>query len=90
MFFFFFSFTFDGGRGHGFFCTFFIKNNLEGGKGVGRGFFSFTFCYSFIILKFFVTFCLFSRRKEGMSFFSFFSFLELGKWVWILLFYIFF
>ncbi len=79
----------QGDGGMVFFSLFFKKIILKGGRGCGMGFFSFTFCYSFIIWKFFVTFCLFSRRKEGMSFFEFFLILELGKWMWVLLFYIF-
>jgi len=82
--------TFEGGRVHGFFFTFFFKI-LERGKGVGTWvFIFFTFCYSFIIWKLFVIFCLFLKGKEGVRFFSFFSILELGKWVWVLLFHLLF
>jgi hypothetical protein len=58
----------------------FKKNKIL--KGVVRGFFfSFTFCYSFIIWNFFlVTFCLFWKGKVGHEFFlSFFLFLNLGS-----------
>jgi hypothetical protein len=54
-----------------FFSLFFLKN-LEVGKGGGwRGefFFSFAFCYSFIIWKFFVTFCLFLKGEGWHEFF---------------------
>jgi hypothetical protein len=58
--------TFEGGRGHGFFFTLKKKKkkNLEGGKRVSVWVvFFFTFCHSFIIWNFFVSFCLFLKGK---------------------------
>jgi hypothetical protein len=49
----------------------FEKTNLEGGGGVSF-FPSFTFCYSFIICKFFVIFCLFLKREGGHEYFFIF------------------
>jgi hypothetical protein len=56
---------------------------------VGCGFF---FSSLFVTLLLFGIFCYFLfilKGEGGMSFFSFFSILELGKWVWVLLFHIF-
>ncbi len=70
--------TFEGGRRHGSFFTFFKKKIL---KGVGRGFFFLHFLLLFYYLEvFFVTFCLFWKGKVGHEFFlSFFLFLNLGS-----------
>ncbi len=80
--------TFEGGKKEWFFSTLEKKKFL---KGVVRGFFfSLTFCYSFIIWKFFLLLFVYSGRgRWAMSFFLVFLFSWIGKWVWILLFHIF-
>ncbi len=56
------------------FFSLFFKENLEGGKWVGRvGFFVFLiFCYSFIIWKFFCYFLFILEGGRGHEFFFIF------------------
>jgi hypothetical protein len=57
------------------------------GEGGGGFFFPFTFCYSFIIWKFFVIFCLLLKGEGGHDYFflvNYFTF-EKGRGAWVYL-----
>jgi len=82
--------TFAGGRGHGFFFHFLKKKNLEGGKGVGRGLFFLHFLLLFYYFEVFCYFLFIFEAEGGNEFFFIFSILQLGKWVWVSLYCIFF